>query len=224
MTTETDDAMPGPRRTLNKQEAIRHLIHTAIRLTAKMEDPFAVHLLAHSADKMLIDLAKKRGRELRVDWEDHIKPEYHREFFERHRAAYNYFKHAARDFADDLPVHDIMRLNLMMLFIGVANYAELFKEITNHMTLLIVFAAALWPQLIRPNVEEGAQFLNGIRSFKNMTPREFFDTFYENIGILPKYPAEASKDIEDIIHFYHLSFAELHEGRTESPRLFRLPE
>jgi hypothetical protein len=177
MTTETDDAMPEPRRTLDKQEAIRHLIHTAIRLIAKMEDPFAVHLLAHSADKMLIDLAKKRGRELRVDWEDYIKPEYHREFFERHRAAYNYFKHADRDFADDLPVYDIMRLNLMTLFIAVANYAKLFKEITNHMTLLIVFATALWPQMIRPTVVEGAQILNGIRDFEHMTSREVFDAF-----------------------------------------------
>ena len=44
-----------PRRHLDKHEAIRHLIHSAIRLVMQAEDPFAVHLLVHSADKMLIE-------------------------------------------------------------------------------------------------------------------------------------------------------------------------
>ena len=109
MTTGIEDT---PSRTLDKQEAIRHLIHTAIRLIAKMEDPFAVHVLVHSADKLLIDIAKKRGRKLRLDWESYIKPEYHKEFFDRYRAAYNYFKHADKDFDDNLPIVDIMNLNV----------------------------------------------------------------------------------------------------------------
>ena len=222
--TDDDDAMLAPRRTLDKQEAIRHLIHTAIRLIATMEDPFAVHLLAHSAEKMLIDLAKKRGQVLPIDWEVYVKPEYHKQFFKKHRAAYNYFKHADTDFADDLPVHDIMRLNLMTLFIAVVNYAELFEETTNHMTLLIVFATAVWPQLIRPNIAEGAQLLGGLRDFEHMTPSQLFEAFHEDVGTLTKYPGEASKDREDIIDFYHLSFAELHEGQTKSPRIFRIRE
>jgi hypothetical protein len=81
-----------------------------------MEDPFAIHLLVQSADKLLIDFTKKSGQELRMDWEIYIKPEYHTAFFEKHRAIYNYFKHADRDFGADLPVHDIMMLNIMTLF------------------------------------------------------------------------------------------------------------
>jgi len=107
--------MGEPRRKLDKQEAIRHLIHTAIRLISDMEDPFAVHVLVHSADKLLIDMANKRGRQLRLDWESYIKPEFHKEFFAKHRASYNYFKHADKDFNDDLPVFDIMRLNVITL-------------------------------------------------------------------------------------------------------------
>src|SRR4051812_36416931 len=102
MATITDADLPEPRRTLDKREALRHLIHTAIRLVARMEDPFAVHLLVHSADKILIDLAKQNGHNLRIDWELYIKDEYHNEFFKRHRETYNYFKHADRDFAADL--------------------------------------------------------------------------------------------------------------------------
>jgi len=122
MTTVNDADLPGPRRTLDKREALRHLIHTSIRLITRMEGPFAVHLLVHSADKILIDLAKQNGHELRVDWELHIKDEYQDEFFKRHRETYNYFKHADRDFATDLPVRDISMTNVMNLFITVVNY------------------------------------------------------------------------------------------------------
>jgi len=80
---EEDDRVP--RRKLNKQEAIRRLLHTSIRLVMKMEDPFAIHLLVHSADKMLIDIAKKQNKLLRMDWEDYIKPEYHTSFFKHYR-------------------------------------------------------------------------------------------------------------------------------------------
>ncbi len=106
-----------PRRRLDKQQAVRHLIHTAIRLIQKQEDPFATHLLINSADKMIIDLAKTRGEELRVDWTLYIKTEYQAAFFEKMRATSNYFKHADKDFADDLPVHNIMMINVTALFL-----------------------------------------------------------------------------------------------------------
>jgi hypothetical protein len=208
MTAETDDA---PRRTLDKQEAIRHLIHTAIRLIAKMENPFAVHVLVHSADKLLIDMAKNRGRKLCADWETYIKPEYHKDFFRQHRAAYNYFKHASKDVDDDLPVRDIMKLNVMTLFICVVNYNELFGEVTNHMTLLMAFVMALLPEIIRPTTMNDVELLKGIRDFEGMTPNEFFTAFANNLNVLPNYAREVSEDLEDIVDFYRLSFVELRD-------------
>ena len=66
----SNDDTREPRRWIDKQEAIRHLMHTSIRLIMKQEDPFAIHLLINSADKMLIDLSKKLDVELRMNWED----------------------------------------------------------------------------------------------------------------------------------------------------------
>src|ERR671933_594726 len=66
MTTIDDRNLLEPRRALDKREAVRHLIHTAIRLIATMEDPFAIHLLIHSADKILIDIAKKNCCQLYI--------------------------------------------------------------------------------------------------------------------------------------------------------------
>jgi hypothetical protein len=60
-------ANPSGIRKIGKQEAIRHLLHCAVRMIAAQEDPFAIHLLVHSAEKMLIDVSKKTGKKLLLD-------------------------------------------------------------------------------------------------------------------------------------------------------------
>jgi hypothetical protein len=189
----------------------------------KHEDPFAIHLIIHSADKMIIDVAKKRRKELKVDWELYIKDEHHAEFFEQHRATYNYLKHAKTDFDDKLPVHDIMMLNVMALFIAIANYGTLFSVFTDHMSLFLMFVQTLVPQLIKTNAPERPELMKSIAMMESMTPTRFFETFEENSQWLPKFYAEASKDMEDVIDFYNLSFSELRAGKTKSPRIFKLP-
>jgi hypothetical protein len=223
MTTINHGDLPEPRRTLDKREALRHLIHTAIRLIARMEDPFAVHLLVLSADKILIDLAKQNCHELRIDWELYIKDEYHNEFFRRYRETYNYFKHADHDFAVELPVRDIAITNVMNLFITVVNYQQMFGEGTHHMALFLAFVFALMPKIIIPTDIRGVELLKGVRDMQSMTPANFFRTFEEHPEALPNFYPEAAKDVEDITDFYHLTFLELREGRRKSPRLFKLP-
>ena len=225
MAVKTYDPDRPPRRTLDKREAVRHLLHTAIRLMMKMEDPFAIHLLVHSADKILIDIAKKRGQELKFDWELYIKDEYHTEFFKRHRATYNYFKHADRDFADDLPVHDIMMINVMTLFIAAVNYGTLFRQHTNHMMLLHGFVMNLVPQIITPPEALKSDFLKSVTMMQTMTPSRYFETFEENPQALPQFHSEAAKDLQDIIDFYSLSFSQVRAGETKSTRIiYRIPE
>jgi hypothetical protein len=222
MTTDFDDLMPEPRRSLNKQEAARHLIHSAIRLIGRMEDPFAIHLLVHSADKILLDLAKGRGEKLQADWELYIKEEYRAEFFRRHREAYNYFKHADRDFATDLPVRDIMMANVYTLFMCVVNYEQMFGERTHHMTLIYSLVMALIPEIIEPTGMQGVELLKGARDMQTMTPEFFFQTFEEHPEALPNFYPELAKDLQDFGHFYKLTFQELREGKTKSPRIGRI--
>jgi hypothetical protein len=68
-----------PKRTITKRQAIRHLIHCAGRMLAAREDPFAIHLLIQSADKLLIDIAKKEKRSQVFTWDEMLKPEYRKE-------------------------------------------------------------------------------------------------------------------------------------------------
>jgi hypothetical protein len=65
-----------PKRTITKRQAVRHLIHSAVRLICIGEDPFSIHLLLQSADKLLIDIAKKAKRNLPFKWGEFVKPEY----------------------------------------------------------------------------------------------------------------------------------------------------
>jgi hypothetical protein len=221
MTAEADDS---PQRTLDKQEAIRHLIHTAIRLIANREDPFAIHVLIQSADKLLIDMGNKLGKELHFDWEWYIKPEFHREFFTEHRAIYNYFKHAEKDFDQKLPIGDIMRANILPLSICSANYNELFGEFTAHMWMYALFVMALYPKIVNSRSIVGTKVLEELPSFEGMTPGEFFDKVQDNPSTFPGFVGEASKDRADNLDFYYLSFAELRAGKTKSDRIFYIRE
>ena len=83
-----------PKRMITKQQAVRHLIHSAGRLIAAREDPFAIHLLIQSADKLLIDLAKKTHQELVFSWTELVKPEYKATFMTHIREISNFLKHA----------------------------------------------------------------------------------------------------------------------------------
>ena len=94
-------------RQLSKQDATKHLVHGAVRLLMTAEDPFIIHMLVQSADKLLIDVAKQSGKKLAHDWEEFIVPEKKGLFFTKYRETYNFFKHADHDFGKDLPVHEL---------------------------------------------------------------------------------------------------------------------
>ena len=89
----------------------------------KMEDPFVVHLVVQSVDKLLIDVAEKMGTYLEAYWEVYIKDEYHSAFFTKYRETYNFLKHAKTDYESKLPVYDIMMINVANLFMFLVNYS-----------------------------------------------------------------------------------------------------
>jgi hypothetical protein len=90
--TNQGTAATSPQRTINKQEAIRHLIHAAVRFLMIGEDPFVIHILAQSADKLLVDVSKNSGKPHAFDVTEFIHPEKKTLFFEKYRETYNYFQ------------------------------------------------------------------------------------------------------------------------------------
>jgi hypothetical protein len=206
-----------PRRCLDKQEAIRHLVHGAIRLVMAKEDPFVVQLIAHSADKLLIDVAKKKGSYLELDWELYIKDEYHRDFFKDYRETYNYFKHADTDFTKQLPVHDIANLNIMAVFICAMNYVKLFQVSSHHVRAYCWFIQLLMPNMMKhPDENLHRRFQEALEGLADATPAEFFELVSNRAAQFSlKTDEEKAFDLQDVIDFYRTPISELRSAGDE---------
>jgi hypothetical protein len=164
----------APRRWLTKQQAIRHLIHAAVRLIVAGEDPFATHLLIQSADKLLIDLAKHSatGKKLAHDWTTLMKPEYKDALLKVHRETFNFLKHADRDHDQTLHVGDIALSNVLQLGVCIYNFSGLSNEFTDHMRLGVAIARLVFPNSFVNDDQRSShhQTINGLGEF---TLREF---------------------------------------------------
>jgi hypothetical protein len=200
-------------RQLDKQEAIRHLIHGAVRLFMAAEDQFVIHMLVQSADKLLIDISKKSGRTLKLDWVEFIKPEKLDFFFRIYRKTYNFFKHADHDFGQDLPIHDIAGFNIIALFVAIQNYHALFGSYTGHMALHNMFVQAVMPGIFRVemNPQQAVAYDDLLKKLATMTPREFFSIVTEYMNLYaPTFDAERFEDTKDAQEFYASTFEVLH--------------
>jgi hypothetical protein len=208
-----------PKRTLDKQEAIRHLLHGAVRMVMAEEDPFPIHLLIHSADKLLIDFAKRTGRELALDLDQIIRPDRKHEYLRIHRETYNYFKHADKDWETSLPVHDITPLNIVTLYLSIMNYNHVFEDMTAHMKTFLMFF-----QLINPSSPEMPLESKGVafalETIGNSTPSEMFKTMREfPASYDPRLTAERDEDCADNGDYFTSTMLELRrrsELRRES--------
>ena len=199
---------------LDKKRAIRHLIHAAIRLFMKQENPFAIHVIIHSADKMILDLAKKKGIEVTIDWQKGVSQQRLSQFFRQYRATYNYLKHADEDVFDELPGRDIMMANIKTICSASINYAMLFGEQTDHMKCFLIFVVTLLPGVkVFPGRLSMGKNLSDVPP--STTPKDFFAVVKD---ALPSFEAEATEDLKDVEHFYSSSLSEL-RTRTRRKRL-----
>jgi hypothetical protein len=198
-----------PRRWLTKQQAIRHLIHAAVRLIAAGEDPFATHMLIQSADKLLIDLAKHSpaGR-LAYDWTTIMKPEYKDALLEVHRETFNFFKHANRDHDQSLHVGDIALSNILQLGVCIYNFVGLFGgEFTDHMKL----GAAIARLVV--NSDQRLAHDEGVAGLANATLREFLAALPTEamLKYFPNLAAERWEDLRDMNQMLDRPFSKIRE-------------
>jgi hypothetical protein len=137
----------GPQYLLDRQEAVRRLIHSAIRMIFAGEDALAVHILVQAAERQLNDLAKARGAALTFDWDSILKPETKKEFFEVYRELYDFLRHANRHPEKKMPIHDLAGFDVIGLLWNIWNYESLFGEGTDHMVMFKLFALNALPDV-----------------------------------------------------------------------------
>jgi hypothetical protein len=193
-----------PKHTITKQQAVRHLIHSAGRMIAAREDPFAIHLLIQSADKLLIDLAKKKGQKLRFNWDEFIKPEYKDALIQSIRETYNFFKHADKDHDSNLYVGEIAKTNILQLGLCIVNYTSLFGEWTDHMKFLFYVAKVVSPGGFVQQ-DQRVQFDAVITRFNDITLAGLLRDWWDDpqLGrLLPNLRLEKIDDLQDTMPLY----------------------
>jgi hypothetical protein len=193
-----------PKRTITKQQAIRHLLHSASRMIAAGEDPFAIHVLIQSADKLLIDVAERSGKNLIFKWDEFIKPEYKDAMIASIRETYNFFKHADRDHDANLHVAEIAKTNILQLGLCIANYRSVFGEWTDHMRLLFNIAKFISPDgFVHP--DQRALFDVAIKRVDSMTLAEILNGWWTDAflqKVLPNLNSEKAQDLQDTHPLY----------------------
>lgn len=190
----------APRRRITKKQAVRHLIHAAVRMIAAAEDPFATHLVIQSADKLLIDLSKRLKRPLAHDWVENIKDEYRSPLMAVFRETYNFLKHADNDHDEELHVGSIAESNVLLVAVCIANYQALFGEYTDHMKLLFTSAKLVFPAgFVMP--DQRAVFEAALPKLAGMRFGELFNMDLWSAPIatrdFPGLAAERHEDLQD---------------------------
>jgi hypothetical protein len=204
------------KREMDKKEGARHLLHAAVRMIIAGEDPFAIHLLVQSADKVITDYAARANKTLTADFAAHIRPEKRKEAYAVLRETYNYLKHADSDWDKLLGVQDLVRLNAITLFACVANFGAVFGETTDHMRLIIALNSMLFPDILKEETLP-AEFKKALDSLANTTPADMFDIIQEfKALVLPNLSSERTADLADIGDFYDTPFAELQKRAPPS--------
>jgi hypothetical protein len=141
-----------PLRYIGKREGVGHVLHAAIRSVFYGEDPFAIHLLGQSAEKVLLDLLE--NAKIEDPFFSQLKPEMRSEFFEFYREPYNFLKHADRDSDGKLGVRNIVASNDILLLCCIFRYGVLFGSPTQHMRVFSMFFGLFYPGTVDLNLPD----------------------------------------------------------------------
>ena len=133
---------------IDKNDASRLLLHSAIRLALADNEPIVVHLAAIAANDVLRSVARARGKALAFNIDKFIKPEMRSLFWQRFKSLNNFFKHADQDPDESLDISGICTFNEIEIAVGCLEYRELFGGSSAHMRAFVAFAIAEYPEII----------------------------------------------------------------------------
>lgn len=134
---------------VNKTEAARRQIDTAIRMLFSYEEPVAIHTIAGAAFRILRDLAGKRTDSyMQKVTQAMIKPGMESEFWRQWNVPTNFLKHADKDPEAKLEDFD-EEANEGILFMASLYYQDLGHQLTPEMITLVSWYTAMHPDFLR---------------------------------------------------------------------------
>lgn len=131
----------------NKLDAARRQTDAAIRLFFANEDPFAIHTIAAAAQRILRDIAEKRGNS---QWHEAVKqlirPGMENRFWAATNKAANFLKHADSDADEILEVGE--EVNDLTILSCCVYYTSLGFESTPEMRGFFSWHMVMYPELL----------------------------------------------------------------------------
>lgn len=157
---------------VNRLDAARAQIETAIHLYFAEADPVSIHTLAAAAHDILDAVAKRTGvfRSSKRKYLESLKPEFRDEAGKRLNAARNFFKHAGTMQVDSIRLHPF--LSEVLLY----DAGELYQAITHTLPGLML-AFRTWFGMQHPrylNDEMRSACEKAAQVFHGRTKKEFF--------------------------------------------------
>lgn len=194
-----EDERDPPDREIDKLQAIRNLLHSSIRLLFWEEDPFALHLICQSCDKLIVDCMAADGIQSPVNFADHVKPEYLQAFYRIHRETYNYLKHAKKDRHTKLGVRNIVKNNEMSIFLNVARINRLKKPFwTAHVKYFLGYTNIVMPKLFKDE-RMNRIHLENEAVLNTMTRSQILEFMRSAVLQDREFIAERNEDIVDVV-------------------------
>lgn len=154
---DTKDSWKPAKFHVNKIDAVKRQLETAIQLFFYEADPVSIHTLAAASYNLLRDLIKRHGGSpmfVKEQLIETVKPQYKTMIRNRLNEAENFFKHADRDADSHAELN--VALTELLLYEGCLKY----REITSEMPP-VFFAFISWYMLSRaflfnlpPDIEE----------------------------------------------------------------------
>lgn len=132
---------------INKEQAMRRLIHAAIRNIIFEEDPVSVHVTVMAAHEMLRYYVQAKKLEVR-DFVSTIKPEHRKSVMDRLNEGYNFLRHARNDPEATFEEGHLHGANKAATFVNCATFQQIFGYFTAHMIYFRAIQAMERPELI----------------------------------------------------------------------------
>ena len=150
---------------VNKTEAARRQIDTAVRLLFDNEDPTAIHTLSMAGFRILRDLAEKQNSNINKLVQSFIKPGMEGKFWGSMQSFANFLKHANKDPAGI--IDNIQEeVNDAILLLASLYYQDLGYQFTPEMLALICWYSAIHPDLIHNLASNNFQIqVNAVEGF-----------------------------------------------------------
>lgn len=132
---------------VNKIEAARRQIDTAIRLFFSNGDPVSIHTLAAAGFRILRDIAQAKGTDMHKSVMAGIRPGMEGEFWKAMNRPANFLKHADID-PDEILSNVEETINDFLLVLCCAYYTGLGYQETREMKVLQTWILAIYPDLL----------------------------------------------------------------------------